>query len=49
MVGAIGHVLLVAVGVLWSLLVPGESMSPELTWKGWRRDCQPEQQAALVS
>ncbi len=45
MVGAIGHVLLLGVGVLVSYTVPGTPLAPELTWRGWRAR-QREQAAA---
>lgn len=36
MIGAIGHVILLLVGIVASLLLPGVPKAPELTWKGWR-------------
>lgn len=37
MLGALGHVLLFAVGVLVSLCFRGDSLAQNLTWQGWRR------------
>lgn len=36
MIGAIGHVILLVVGVIASLLLPGTPIATELTWRGWR-------------
>ncbi|HEV2578115.1 MAG TPA: sodium:solute symporter [Acidobacteriaceae bacterium] len=40
MIGAIGHVILLVVGVAASLLLPGSPIAPDLTWQGWRRQSQ---------
>lgn len=37
MLGAVGHVVLLAVGVAGSLLLPGVPAMPELTLQGWRQ------------
>jgi len=37
MIGAIGHVILLVVGILASLLLPGTPIATDLTWSGWRR------------
>jgi hypothetical protein len=40
MIGAIGHVILLVVGVAASLLLPGSPIARDLTWQGWRRQSQ---------
>jgi SSS family solute:Na+ symporter len=37
MIGAIGHVVLLVFGILFSYLLPGTCLAPDLTWQGWRR------------
>jgi len=37
MIGAIGHVILLVVGIAASLLLPGSPLASDLTWQGWRR------------
>jgi hypothetical protein len=36
MIGAIGHVILLVVGIFISLLVGGETKGEDLTLQGWR-------------
>ena len=36
MIGALGHVVLLAVGILVSFLIPGKPLASNLTWQGWR-------------
>jgi SSS family solute:Na+ symporter len=36
MIGAVGHVILLLVGVAASLVLPGTPIAPDLTWQGWR-------------
>ena len=36
MIGALGHLVLLAVGVAASLLLPGAPIASHLTWHGWR-------------
>jgi len=47
MIGAIGHVVLLAVGIAASLLLPGSPVAPDLTWQGWRRQSQPQVTAGV--
>lgn len=42
MIGAIGHVILLVVGIAASLLLPGSPLATDLTWQGWRRRFQQE-------
>jgi SSS family solute:Na+ symporter len=37
MLGALGHLLLLAVGIACSLWLPGRPSGEELTWQGWRK------------
>jgi SSS family solute:Na+ symporter len=37
MLGALGHLVVLGVGVAASLLLPGTPRAAELTWQGWRR------------
>jgi SSS family solute:Na+ symporter len=37
MIGALGHLVLLAVGIAVSLLLPGRSFGQDLTLQGWRR------------
>ena len=37
MIGAVGHVMLLVVGIAASLLLPGRPLASDLTWQGWRR------------
>jgi SSS family solute:Na+ symporter len=37
MIGAIGHIVLFAIGFLFSYLLPGTPLAAELTLQGWRR------------
>ena len=39
MIGALGHIVLLAVGILASLLLPGSPVAADLTYSGWRRRC----------
>jgi solute:Na+ symporter, SSS family len=36
MIGAVGHVALLATGAVASLILPGSPAAPELTWSGWQ-------------
>jgi SSS family solute:Na+ symporter len=47
MIGAIGHVILLAVGIAASLLLPGSPLAPDLTWQGWRRQSQQQVPAGV--
>jgi len=47
MIGAIGHVILLVVGIAASLLLPGSPVARELTWQGWRRRSQPQVAAGV--
>lgn len=47
MIGAIGHVILLAVGIAASLLLPGSPLASDLTWQGWRRRSQQEVPAGV--
>ena len=40
MIGAIGHVILLIVGIAASLLLPGSPLASDLTWQGWRHKSQ---------
>jgi SSS family solute:Na+ symporter len=47
MIGAIGHVILLVVGIAASLLLPGSPIASELTWQGWRRQTQQQVPAGV--
>ena len=47
MIGAIGHVILLVVGIAASLLLPGSPLASDLTWQGWRRRSQQEVPAGV--
>jgi SSS family solute:Na+ symporter len=47
MIGAIGHVILLIVGIAASLLLPGSPLASDLTWQGWRRRSQQEVPAGV--
>jgi solute:Na+ symporter, SSS family len=47
MIGAIGHIILLLVGIAASLLLPGTPIARELTWQGWRRQPQPQLVAGI--
>lgn len=36
MIGALGHLVLLVVGIAVSLFLPGKSFGDDLTWQGWR-------------
>jgi SSS family solute:Na+ symporter len=36
MIGAVGHIVLLVVGIAASLWLPGKPVATELTWSGWR-------------
>ena len=36
MIGALGHLVLLATGITASLLLPGAAQATDLTWQGWR-------------
>jgi SSS family solute:Na+ symporter len=47
MIGAIGHVVLLVVGMIASLWLPGSPVAGDLTWQGWRRRAQPQVAAGV--
>ena len=47
MIGAIGHVILLVVGIAASLLLPGSPLASDLTWQGWHRRSQQEVPAGV--
>ncbi len=54
MIGAVGHVVLLVVGIAASYAFPGKPLASELTWQGWQRRkragmIQPEPQVVSSS
>jgi SSS family solute:Na+ symporter len=49
MIGAIGHLVLLVVGVSISYLAPGTPLAPELTLLSWRRSVIPGNRSAPVA
>ncbi len=49
MIGAIGHLILVVVGVSISYLAPGAPLAPDLTIFGWRRTLVPANRPAAAA
>jgi solute:Na+ symporter, SSS family len=49
MIGAIGHIILLVVGIIASLTLPGTPMASDLTWTGWRHRTKRIQQQVVTA